>query len=423
MPLKDAVQLVIQVQRPDGGFSCETRSGLPLVNPVYIAFCHVGSAAAERDMDQLVTAFRQELSTAAGGISVAPPCGGGLALGCHALAEPDCQKLLVLVGDGVTAVPPLPLLGLWGTDPSFGVLPVYPQAAQSALQALLPAGVRLYNTALWNQSVEEALPAVFAASNVTSEQPKIFISYRQVDSAELAIQLFDALSHEGFDVFLDHFRIPPGVNFQSRLAQELGDKSMVLIIESLHLQDSDWVLYEINMAKACGLGVCSVNLDAAPQVPGIDEEVRHRLAKSDFAGAVGGRLAPPALERLVARVRREHDRALLRRRIALEQSFEQAVRNAGGPPPVRGPNGAYRVSHPAKEYLTWLTVRPPDLPDFHYVHGAAQKPTIGVIIGLSRLLEPPRAARNDWLANLCDLRVLDEGRLVWAATEMARGAL
>jgi hypothetical protein len=299
----------------------------------------------------------------------------------------------------------------------------HPEAAKPILTGLLQPAARQHNAVLWKQNVEEALPAVFAAANVTTAQPKIFISYRQIDSADFAIQLFDALSHEGFDVFLDHFRIPPGVNFQSRLAQELGDKSMVLVIESLNLKDSPWVLYEINMAKVCGLGISAVNLDGAAEVSGIDEGVRHRLVKADFVGAVGGPLSQSALDLLVGQIRTEHDRALLRRRIALEQSFEEAVRNAGGPPAVRQPNGAYRVSHAAKDYLAWLTTRPPDLPDFHYVHGAAQKPTVGVIIGLSRLMEPPRAARNDWLADLCDLRVFDEGRLVWAATEIARAAL
>jgi hypothetical protein len=124
MPLMNGVQLVIQVQQTGSSFSCEARNGLPLVNPVYIAFCHVGSAAAQRDMNQLVSAFRHELSNVAGGVPVTPPCGGGGGvLGCHALNEPDCQKLLVLVGDAVTAVPALPMLGMWRSDPSFSVLP------------------------------------------------------------------------------------------------------------------------------------------------------------------------------------------------------------------------------------------------------------------------------------------------------------
>lgn len=427
MPLMNAIQLVIQMQQPDNSFSCETWTDLSIVNPVYVAFCHAGPSAAEHEMNRLAAAFRAELSAVTGSVPVPPPCSGSPSVGgCHALHEGDCQKLLVLVGDMSTplSAASVPMLGAWGRDPSFSILPVFPQAARTKLASLLPAGVREQNAAFWTKDIEEVLPAVFAAANVTPEQPKIFISYRQTESAELAIQLFDALSHAGFDAFLDHFRIRPGVNFQSRLTQELGDKSMVLLIESDHLQDSDWVLYEINVAKACGLGICAINLDGAPEVDGVDDEVRQRLSATDFAsGRIGGALGTAALADVVARIRTEHDRASLRRRIALEQSFEEAVHRAGAPRPTREPNGAYRVSHPGKDYLAWLTTRPPDLGDFHFVHGAAAKPTIGVIIGLSRLMEPPRAARNDWLAGLCDLKLLDEGRLVWAAAEMARGAL
>lgn len=427
MPLMNAIQLVIQVQQPGSGFSCETWTDLSIVNPVYIAFCHAGSPAAEHEMNRLAAAFRAELSGATGGRPDSPPCGGrASAGGCHALDEGDCQKLLVLVGDVATPVSAaaVPMLGAWRDDPGFSVLPVFPLAARTGLAGLLPVEVSEQNAAFWNGSIEEVLPAVFAAANVTPEQPKIFISYRQAESAELAVQLFDALSHAGFDAFLDHFRIRPGVNFQSRLTQELGDKSMVLLIESDHLQESNWVLHEINVAKECGLGLCAINLDGAPEVDGVDDEVRQQLSAADFVdGRIGAALEPAALADVVARIRVQHDRASLRRRIALEQSFEEAVHRAGAPRPTREPNGAYRVSHPGKDYLAWLTTRPPDLGDFHFVHGAAAKPTIGVIIGLSRLMEPPRAARNDWLAGLCDLKLLDEGRLVWAATEMARGAL
>lgn len=426
MPLHNGVQLIVQVQQPSGNFSCEARTDLPLVNPVFVAFCHAGTSAAASAMNQLVGAFWGELDTVAGGTVVSPPCGGGAVVGCHALIEADCQKLLVLIGDAQAPVSAssLPLLGLWGKDPSFSILPVYPDASKAMLSNLLPSDIQQQNAAFWANDVEEALPAVFAASGITTEQPKIFISYRQTDSAELAIQLFDELARAGFDVFLDHFRIPPGVNFQARLTQELGDKSMVLVIESARLQASAWVLYEINVAKACGLGLCAVNLDLASKVPGIDDEVRHMLVASDFsAGRVGGRLTAAALASVVTHVRAEHDRAILRRRIALEKSFEEAVRRASGRLPVREANGAYRVSHSTKDYLAWITTRPPDMPDFHHLHGAAQKPTVGVMIGLSRLMEPPRALRNSWLAGLCDLKVVDEGRLVWAAGEMAGGRL
>jgi hypothetical protein len=427
MPLQQDIQLIVQVEESPGQFSCEAYSGLPLTNPVFLAFSHVGSAAARADMRRLAAAFLTELWTVAAGRPVHPPCGRrAFTGGCHALGEPDCQKVLVVVGDAVTPLSAThPALGPWlGADPTFLILPALPETARTAFSSLVPAGVSRQNAAFWTRSADELLPAVFATAGITAAQPKIFISYRQRDSAEAAVQLFDALSHARFDTFLDHFRIAPGVNFQSRLTQELGDKSMVLVLESEHLLQSEWVLYEINVAKSCGLGLFAINFDDAPRVPGIDDDIRLKLTAADFVGgAVGGRLTDGAVAKVTTLARTHHDRALLRRRIALEQSFDEAVQRAGGAPPVRQPNGAFRVAAPGKDYLAWLTTRPPELPDFHLVHGAAAKPIAGVIIGLTSLMEPPRMVRNEWLAGLCDLKIVDEGRLVWAAAEMARGAL
>ena len=427
MPLQQDIQLIVQVEEAPGRFSSDAYSGLPLATPVLVAFCHVGSPAAESAMKQLAAAFLTELWGAAGVEPVPLESGDGIGAGAWpGPAVPGCRKLLVAVGDESTPLSAEhPMLRPWlGADPAMSVLPVVPIAARPSIWSLLPPRVDQQNACFWGHSIGEVLPTVFATAGITAAQPRIFISYRQVDTAEAAIQLFDSLSHAGFDVFLDHFRIPPGVNFQSRLTQELGDKSMVLVLESEHLLDSQWVLYEINVAKSCGLGVYALNFAGAPPVPGIDEDIRHKLKASDFAaGRAGGPLAAAAIARITSLVRTEHDRAQLRRRVTLERSFAEAVLLAGGQAPEREPNGAFRVRAPGKDYLAWLTTRPPDLPDFHYVHGNAVKPVAGVIIGLSRLMEPPRALRNEWLAGLCSLKVIDEGRLVWAASEMARGTL
>src|SRR3954468_13865560 len=103
-----------------------------------------------------------------------------------------------------------------------------------------------------------------------------------MDVAQVIVQW--ELAHENFDVFLDHFRISPGVDFQVRLTQELGDKSMVLLLESKGILDSEWTLYEINVAKTCGLGIFALQPPGGKSVPGVDGSVREAFADTDFAG-------------------------------------------------------------------------------------------------------------------------------------------
>jgi hypothetical protein len=81
------------------------------------------------------------------------------------------------------------------------------------------------------------------------------------------------------------------------------------------------------------------------------------------------------------------------------------------------------VAGAGRDYLVYLAPRPPDFPDFHTLHGAAHPPARGVILGLSRLMEPPRLKRNGWLSDLCEIRVVDEGELRAAARMMVQGTL
>lgn len=341
---------------------------------------------------------------------------------CHACGEHDCHKLLVLVGDDRTPAPTsIDPLALWiGSDDNFSILPVLPEKAGTSSKRLLPSPLDAINAVFWSRHEDEALPAVLQAGGITAI-PRIFISYRQIDTAAAAIQLFDALSHDGFDVFLDHFRIAPGVDFQARLMQELGDKALLLVLESPNLAQSPWVAFEIAQAKACGIGIIALNFDGAPQDSGIDPALRRLLLGSEIR--TNGTIDEVPLQSARQFIRHEHDRAILRRRVALEQSFEQAVAMAGGHPPIRGADGSYNLHSGGMTYAIWLTPRPPELPDYHRAHTASAAPTRSVIIGLSQLMERSRQQQHDWLTNLCDMELVDEGSMAIAAHRMVQGLL
>ncbi len=420
MPLIRGIQLIVTVDDGTGAFDCHAFDGLALPNPMLIQFHHVGTRMSQAIMNRLAAALLTELQVSSRATPVHPPC-NGKSSACHALNEDDCHKLLVLVGDGVTPASASDLPHQWTSGRHFSVLPVLPETARTNATRILPSPLSAFNVSFWDRDVEEALSAVFQSAGVTAAQPRIFISYRQSDTAAAAIQLFDALSHDGFDTFLDHFRVPPGVDFQARLRQELGDKAMVLVLESANLASSPWVAFEIAEARACGLGLAALNFRGAPTVSGVDPSLRRWLHASDVAP--DGSILPAALDPIRAFVRIEHDRAILRRRIMLEQSFEQAVVSAGGAAPVREANGSFRVNGAGKAYQAWLTARPPELPDYHRAHGATAAPAAGVIIGLSQLMEVSRQRQHEWLTGLCAMTLIDEGMMTKAARDMVGGLL
>jgi hypothetical protein len=421
MPLLQDIQLIVRTEI--GGIKqCETFTGLGLPTSMLIEFCHVGSPAAAHSMEALSVALLRELRSGAHAIQVTPPCKGWCNV-CHASAQHDCHKLLVLVGDDCTPAPTsiYPLAFWIGNDDTFSILPVLPESARSSSKALLPPPLDKINAVFWSIQEDEALPAVLQAGAITASQARIFISYRQTDTAAAAIQLFDALSHDGFDVFLDHFRIAPGVDFQARLMQELGDKALLLLLESSDLAQSPWVALEIAQARACGIGIIALNFNGAPEDPGIDPALRRSLHSSELNG--DGTIDNVVLQTMRRFIRQEHDRAILRRRVALEQSFEQAVAMAGGPAPIRQADGSYHLRTHAVTYATWLTPRPPELQSYYRAHTANAAPIRSVIIGLSQLMERSRQQQYDWLNKLCDMEFVDEGSMAVSARLMVQGSL
>ena len=242
MSLQNGAQVLVQRQRPNEGVDCVAFSGLAAVNPSVIMVASAGGLQADADADALYQALLREVGSLNPGVKqVTPACNGWLGdpLNCHAHNEPTCVKLLVLVGDGTAQVTELPTHEPWLQSlPFYMVLPVFPLQARQGVSQLLPGRLQGVNVDFWSSSIEEAIPAILSISGLSSESPRIFISYRQKEAGPLAAQLFDALAHENFDVFLDHFRISPGVDFQVRLTQELGDKSVLLLLETSGILDS-----------------------------------------------------------------------------------------------------------------------------------------------------------------------------------------
>lgn len=429
--LMSGAQLIVRWQ--DGqGFRCESFERLAVQNPALIIIADSGTASAQTHARDLYNDLVAELLAIGAIQQHSAPCGigsHGPVTGCHAERDPDCQKLLVMVGDGGQAFANQRGFAPWAAgDPAHTVLPLVPISAKAHFSSLFPNWVGIYNAVFWGSSPVEGVHAVLALAGITAEQPKIFISYRQTESANLAIQIFDALGHAGFDVFLDHFRIPPGVNFQARLTEQLGDKSMVLFLESNTFLQSQWVTYEVNVAKTCGLGLQALNLCGAPEIQGIDEALRTRLTAADFEGGICGPtavLTSNKLQGIVSLIRQEHDRAIVRRRKYLEAALEGAVLLAGGMVPTSTGSGAKHVvsSDGTKRYTIALTPRPPDLPDFYRVHGQTAHQTTGVVVGLSRLMEPSRHDRLTWLATVSTLKFRDEGEILALAEQMVRGTL
>ena len=88
---------------------------------------------------------------------------------------------------------------------------------------------------------------------------RVFISYKRSDSSAVANQLFDALSRQHFDVFMDTYSIRGAADFQAELHHRITDSDVLVQLNSPHFKDSKWCLEEISEANARRVGVLQIN--------------------------------------------------------------------------------------------------------------------------------------------------------------------
>jgi len=358
--------------------------------------------------------------------------------------HPESVELLVVVGGVESGLN----LTRWTTGGDRRrILPVFPTGSHP--EQILPADLAKYNAAFWKDNPAELAATVLSAAGLTPESHRIFISYRRLETEPLAEDLFETLSKLGFDVFLDRFAVPPAAEFQRRLHQDLAEKAMVLLLESDRFGESKWTTEEITYCKRYELGLYSLRLPwglpqqgqegSTQKLAGVLPQWRDDLTRAHFTDdprkvASGGsdylqwgRLTDSARQHLGNEIRRRHDAAMLRRRDNMRtQLLTELDKQSPGARYRERADGLVSVtSRNGRQYVVWITPRPPELPDFHATHVGCQFPAgmVGVIVGLKSLLEPEMQRRLKWLSGVCKLVLVDQGHILSASRKIAEGSL
>lgn len=131
------------------------------------------------------------------------------------------------------------------------VVPVVSAAAK--VSAELPQELRNINALI-------SLPADTAQRRVVGvalqclgllpAQRRVFVSYRREESADVALQLFEALSARHFDVFLDTHSVSAAADFQAVLWHRLCDSDVLVMLDTPGYFSSRWTTEEWGKAIA-----------------------------------------------------------------------------------------------------------------------------------------------------------------------------
>lgn len=84
---------------------------------------------------------------------------------------------------------------------------------------------------------------------------KVFISYMRNESTSIAIQLYEALERNNFDVFLDTHSIKQGEPFQEELWHRMSDCDVIVLLNTPEFFTRHWCKEEFAEAGAKQIGV------------------------------------------------------------------------------------------------------------------------------------------------------------------------
>ena len=169
---------------------------------------------------------------------------------------------------------------------------------------------------------------------------RLFISYRRVETQGIAIQLYEQLDANGFDVFLDSHSIRPGEPFQEVLWHRLADTDVVVLLDSPGFIGSRWTEEELARANSTNLQILQLIWPKSTLTAAAAFSKPFSLSDSDFQDpsdqlGVGARLRDPCLEKIAVEVESLRARALSARHTYLVQEFFAQANAAGYAPQLQ----------------------------------------------------------------------------------------
>jgi hypothetical protein len=292
-------------------------------------------------------------------------------------------------------------------DNLVAVLPVFnPTVGKYPTQ--FPKGLHPINGAPWvtGDPPSKTATQVLKLLGLSEDDQRIFISYRQTDSARIADQLRTHLLNERWDVFLDRFSIPPGVDFQKRLDRELADKAFVVLLETPNTTDSEWLEHEVAFALQRKLGLLAVTFpETTPDQlhPAIDDAWRLRLAPEDLEGtSPNAQLSGAAVDKVLLEIHQRHSNAYTLRREGAMLEAAQELRAEGYHVVPIDQWGLLGTKSNMRE-VAFVTARAPEAKDIRIVDTLRTKhrnpgiPTRGWVVHPMEDIDTDRTSLLQWM--------------------------
>ncbi|MFZ4263798.1 toll/interleukin-1 receptor domain-containing protein [Sphingobacterium sp. HJSM2_6] len=131
------------------------------------------------------------------------------------------------------------------------ILPVFDKNFNEEMPEILSN----QNGVSYNGNLIKIKNIVLEGFELLRKNRKLFISYKRAESSNIAIQLYEFLERNNFDVFIDTHSIDKGDEFQEELWHRMTDCDLILMLNTKEFLKSDWCKQELDKAHLKRIGI------------------------------------------------------------------------------------------------------------------------------------------------------------------------
>lgn len=134
--------------------------------------------------------------------------------------------------------------------------------------------------------IEKLVSSILEGLGLLRLSRRLFISYKRDESSTVAIQLYEQLEKNGFDVFLDTHSIRPGEPFQEELWHRMADTDVVVLLNTPGFLNSNWTTQELAKANSMSIGILQVIWPSHKLERDAELSIPLQLCNSDFGNNI-----------------------------------------------------------------------------------------------------------------------------------------
>jgi len=186
-----------------------------------------------------------------------------------------------------------------------------------------------------DEKIESLIGVIMEGLGLLRNTRRIFISYKRDESSKVAIQLFEALEKNGFDVFLDTHSVRAGEPFQEELWHRMADTDIVVLLNTPGFLKSEWTTKELAKANAMMIGILQLIWPTHRQEREAELSIPFQLNDTDFGNNhytdSNSYLINTVIEKIVEQAESLRARSLAARQDNIVTEFVSAAKKTGVP--------------------------------------------------------------------------------------------